>query len=492
MALRPENIKNIRSFRKLIEVMDQQYSQISISILIIHLIMELASVVLYVWTSMHTAAGSVSEFHWGRIVFIFEVVLNIIFFLEWILLFFGESDKRRYLLSWLSIVNAMTSIPMIIYGIGALVDTKWESYWVPMYLRVWWIRDCVVVLLDYPQVARYMVDITREVCRFLCTLFAVMCTCIGTNQIVQSCTGEYISLYNSFYLMVVAFATIGFGDVTPKSTPARLFMIAFVVVAISYFLPLFQRLAQIGRQHLHYDTYNSRGGKRPHVILSGTFTELEVDIIIRNFYAGWRKYLDIRIVLLSPVEHPPEVKLLVNLPWFRNRVVLMIGDPMKDADLKRADAHHADAIFLFGDTSSAAYYTDYHLIRQSFAINHYDGELPQYLFLRSERHTKHVSSYAAGVVEGERILHHLLGLGVAIPGSVPLIINLLRTYQPRPFNTTLTRNWVENYELSLQNDIYCLTIGDSFKGLSFYWLASLFFKQDVTLIGVITTKGTVL
>ncbi|KAH9577797.1 Potassium channel domain [Trypanosoma melophagium] len=491
MAFRPEKMQNIRSLRKLIEVMDQQYSQVSISILIIHLIMELVSVVFYVWTSMETAATSVSEFHWGRTIFIFEVVLNIVFFLEWILLFFGDDDKRRYLFSWLSIVNAMTSIPMIICGICALVDSRWESSWVPMYLRVWWIRDCVVVLLDYPQVARYMIDITREVLRFLCTLFAVMCTCIGTNQIVESCTGPYISLYDSFYLMVVAFATIGFGDVVPKSTPARLFMIAFIVVAISYFLPLFQRLALIGRQHLQYDTYNSRGGRRPHVILSGTFTELEVDIIIRNFYAGWRKYIDIRIILLSPVDHPPEVKLLVNLPWFKNHVVLMVGDPMKDADLRRADAHHADAIFLFGDTSSTAYHTDYHLIRQSFAINHYDGELPQYLFLRSERHTKHVSSYAAGVVEGERILHHLLGLGVTVPGSVPLIINLLRTYEPRPFNTTLTRNWVEHYEWSLQNDIYSLEIGDGFIGLDFCGLASLFFKHDVTLMGVITAQGTV-
>ncbi|KEG05302.1 calcium/potassium channel (CAKC), partial [Trypanosoma grayi] len=112
MAYRPNSIQNIRSLRKLFEVVDQKYSHVSICILIAHLIMELVSVAFYVWTSQVTAATSVAEFHWNKRVFAVEVGLNIIFFLEWVILLFGEDDKMRYCLSWLSIVNAATSVPM--------------------------------------------------------------------------------------------------------------------------------------------------------------------------------------------------------------------------------------------------------------------------------------------------------------------------------------------------------------------------------------------
>lgn len=491
IAYYPNSLWKIRSFRKLVEVIDQRYSGVSIAFLIIFLLMELASVALYVWTSLATPTTSLLNFQWGDAVFVVEVVLNVFFFLEWAVLLFGEEEKTRYCFSWLSLVNAITSIPMVVLGFGTLFNSSYRNFWVPMYLRVWWLRDCVLILLDYPQVAHCMVDITRDIFRFLTTLIAVMCTCVGTYQIMESGFGNYVDLYVSLYLIVTTFTTIGFGDVAPLSTPTRLLLMFFAVIGISYFLPFFRKLALIGREHLYYNVYNSHGGRMPHVIIAGVFTEVGVDIILRNFYGCWRRCLDLRIVLLSPVEHPPGVKLLVNLPWFKDRVVLMIGNPEKESDLKRADAHHADAIFLFGDTGSAASHTDYHLIRQSLFIDQYNDGLAQYLFLRSERHTKHVASYAAGVVEGERLLHHLLGLGAAVPGAIPLVLNLLGTYEPLPLDMTRSRHWVEQYEWSLRNDICCVEIDEAFHGCNFYNLARLFLELNVAPIGVVHVGGRV-
>ncbi|CCD20325.1 putative Ion channel Calcium activated BK potassium channel alpha subunit [Trypanosoma vivax] len=483
--------RDIRSFRKLLDVVNQQHSNVSILVLITHLLLELLCVTIYVWTSFASTATSLLEFKWGSTCFIIEVAINVVFFLEWVVLFLGHDDKKRYCLSCLSLVNAMTSGPMIAIGVGAAFNSAWQTIWVPMFLRVWWLRECVVVLLDYPQVACCMLNIRREIFRFFATLFAVLCSCAGIEQITESAGGKYIDFFESLYCMVVTFGTIGYGDVVPRTPLGRIFMMGFLVVAVSYFLPLFQRLAQISMEHLHYNVYRSCRGKRPHVIFSGVFSELGADIILRNFYAGWRKYIDLRVVLLSPVEHPPEVKLLANSPWLRDRVVLMIGDPADRADLERADARYAEAIFLFGDTASTTYHTDYQVIRQSLIIHQYDRELPQHLHLRSERHTRHVAHYAASVVEVERLLHHLLGLGVAVPGAVPFVINLLRTYEPLVLNTTLSQKWIEEYEWSLQNDIYCLGMRDAFRGCSFHDLAKLFFNHNVTLMGIVSDQGKV-
>lgn len=488
-----ERNKNIRSLRKLVEFLDQRHSSVSILGIITHTAMELVCVGFYVWTSQVSAARNIYSFHWNLGVFITEVVLNIIFFLEWIALFFFEEDKKHYLVSWRSLVNLLTSVPMIILGIGALADSRWRSGWVPMYLRVWWISDCVYLLIDYPQIARHVVDIYREIGRFFARLFAVICTCIGTIQIVESCSGNYIDLYNSLYMMVVAFDTLGYGDVTPLTSPARLFMTAFCLVGLCYFIPLFQRLSKIGEMRQTFASYRQsfRQGHRNHVIICGNFSDMAVDILLKNFYAGWRKYLNTCIVLMSPVECTPEAQLTVNLPWFKDRVEVLIGDPVNEIDLKRAGASKADAIFLFGNTRSSAYYHDFDIIAQSMAVGLYDPNLPQHLLLRRGRTVKQIAPYAASALEIERTVHHLLGLSMAHPGIIPLILNLLRTYEPMPLDISLSRHWVEQYEYSLRNDLYGVEVPDALRGREFRVLARLFFEHDVTLIGVLNARNVV-
>ncbi|KPI83424.1 putative calcium/potassium channel (CAKC) [Leptomonas seymouri] len=490
---------HVRSLRKFVEFLDQRHSNVSIVGLLTHTVMETISVAFYVWTSQVTAATSVTEFTWNLPVFVVEVVLNIIFLLTWGALFFFEQDKKAYLISWLSLVNAMTSVPMIVIGCGAIRHSRWRSGWVPMYLRVWWIHDCLIVLIDYPIIAQYMVDMWREMVRFFIHVFAVLCTCIGTHQIVESCSGHYMDLYDSLYMMVVAFGTIGYGDVCPLTTPARIFMIVFLIIGISFFLPMFQRLASIAERNQFYNTFQGgessswwlRGWRHPHVIICGQFSDLGVDLLLKNFYAGWRMYLDTCVVLMSPEEHSAEVRLTANLPWLKGRVTLMVGDPANSKDLARARAREADAIFLFGNTRSSAYYQDYTAIAQSMAVSLYDRDLPQHILLRRNRTVKQIAPFAASVLECERMLHHLLGLSMAHPGVVPLVVNLLRTYESLPMDTTLSRHWVEQYEHSLRNDLYGLEIPDALRGREFRLLARAFSEKDVTLIGILNVRNVV-
>ncbi|KAG5512332.1 hypothetical protein JKF63_07857 [Porcisia hertigi] len=494
-----QSAQRLRSLRKFVEFLDQRHTNVSIFGLLWHTVMEIVAVAFYVWTSQVTRAVAVTDFTWSLPVFIVEVVLSIIFLCTWVALFFYEHDKKRYLVSWLSLVNAMTSIPMIVIGVGALKNPRWRSIWVPMYLRVWWLCDCIRVLIDYPQIARRTPEIWREMAGYFIRLFAVMCTCIGTHQIVESCSGNYVDLYDSTYLMIISFATIGFGDITATTTPARIFMTAFIVIGICVFLPLFQRLAAIAERKQFHNTFTGgysvswlrRSWKSPHVIICGQFSDLSVDLLLRNFYASWRKYLDTCIVLMAPEEHSPEVRLTANLPWLKGRVTLMVGDPTKPKDLDRAKAREADAIFLFGDSRSSAYYQDYTIIAQSVAVSLYDKDLPQHLLLHRNCSLKQISPYAASVLEVERILHHLVGLSMALPGVVPLIINLLRTYEPLPSDKTLSRHWVEQYEYALRNDMYGLEIPAALRGRDFIALARAFFEKDVTLIGILNARKVV-
>lgn len=485
--------RNVRSLRKLVELLDQRYTSVTIVGLLLHFMMEMTAVGFYVWTSQTSMATSVSSFRWNLPVFIIEFVLNIIFFIEWVGVLVFEEDKMRYLASWSTLVNLLTSVPMIVLGIGALSDPHFRYGWVPMYLRVSWISDTLCLLLDYPQIASYMVDIHREMARFFIRLLAVLGICIGTIQVVESFSGHYIDLYNAMYMMIVTFDTLGYGDVTPTTTLARLFMVVMMMIGICYFLPLFYRLARVGEMRQYYATYrrSRSSNSTTHVIVAGRFTDSAVEILLRNFYSGWRKYLDTTVVLMSSTENSAEVKLIANLPFFKDRVKLMIGDPENEVDLKRADARRADAIFLLGNSNSAAYYNDYQVVAQSIAVGHFDPELPQHLLLRRGSSLKLMAPYAASVLEMERTVHHLIGLSMVHPGVIPFIMNLLRTYEPLSTDLYLTRHWVEQYELSLRNDLYAIEVPDALRGRQLRVLARSFFDRDVTLIGILNARNVV-
>ncbi|CCW64166.1 unnamed protein product [Phytomonas sp. EM1] len=264
-------------------------------------------------------------------------------------------------------------------------------------------------------------------------------------------------------------------------------MTVFVLIGISYFLPLFQRLARIGEKRQYYRTYQSKSlwVSRKHVVVCGEFSDLGFDILLRNFYSGWRKYLSTCIVFMFPKEYSAEVQLTANLPWYKGRVHLMIGDPTKEVDLRRAGAKSADAIFLFGNTRSAAYYRDYDIIEQSLAVGLFDPELPQHLMLRRSRTMKQIAPYAASALEIERTVHHLLGLSMVNPGVIPFIINLMNTYEPLPLDMPHACHWIEQYEYSIRNDLYDIDVPDTLRGREFRILARSFFEYDITLIGVL-------
>eukprot|EP00796_Vickermania_ingenoplastis_P002764 gene2764-1749_t len=58
----------------------------------------------------------------------------------------------------------------------------------------------------------------------------------------------------------------------------------------------------------------------------------------------------------------------------------------------------------------------------------YDSVLTQHILLR-RMHLSAVENSAANVLEMEKFLHNLMGMGMVLPVVAPLPTNLLRTYE---------------------------------------------------------------
>ena len=92
------------------------------------------------------------------------------------------------------------------------------------------------------------IEIGRALKVALCThrvqaLLLVATVVAGTGAVVFRVL-EGWSLLDSFYFSVVSMATVGYGDLAPKTDAGKLFTIAFLVVGIGIFVLAVSALAE--------------------------------------------------------------------------------------------------------------------------------------------------------------------------------------------------------------------------------------------------------
>ncbi|CBZ23065.1 uncharacterized protein [Leishmania mexicana MHOM/GT/2001/U1103] len=529
----------IHSLRKLFDVIEQRYSHVSILLLLCNVGLEAAAFAIY----LHVQNGHVTEdwreFDWGLDYFIAEVLLSAVFMASWISLLAVEAKKWSYLLNTRSLMNYLSSGWMLLLALAALLtlDRAWTHVYAPMFLRVWWLHESLLSLLNYPQVSVYFTENRLEMVRSMIQCIAVVGISVGILQAVESFCGDPVEYFDVIYMMLLSFSSIGYGDVTPLTVQGRLLMIIFIGVGFSYFVPILQYVADLGVYHLSYAYYATWLKRTDHVVICGHLGYNELRMQLKNIFAEDRHYLNMSVVLLLREQPSAQVLLLLNSPKYRSAVHLLVGDPGVPTDLDRCNARGASAMFLLGAGTNSSYYSDYDLAAQTMTVNALVPDLPLYILLHRSRYTKSLMPSRANVLEFERLNHNLLGLGCVLPGMIPLVANLMRMFDPmttealwelrdfkdlfgfsgseaslRAMRKMLARkrpmltygaatieldlgaepDWMSTYEASLAQHVDTVAAPPPVQRGHFtvVSLARLLYRTDITLIGVVRSSGS--
>ncbi|GJQ13666.1 hypothetical protein GpartN1_g5457.t1 [Galdieria partita] len=181
-----------------------------------------------------------------------------------------------------------------------------------------------------------------------CTVYSLeMMGEIDGWQIVNSAGEPLWNVFNSVYFVVVTISTVGYGDITPTTYPARVATILLIFFVAVYFASKLSTLMEVMQeQKLGSGEYIKRRGTR-HVIVIGRHKFSDFEHFAAAFYSSPLNATTHIIVLARYLPWSEEDFAVLEMSKIRDYVHFLRGSAAEVRDLHRAKLVDASAVFAF-------------------------------------------------------------------------------------------------------------------------------------------------
>ncbi|KAM5148314.1 potassium channel subfamily T member 2 isoform 2-T2 [Mantella aurantiaca] len=385
----------------------------------------------------------------------------------------------------LEIINTMPFIITIFWP-------PLRNLFVPVFLNCWLAKHALESMINdlHRAIQRTQSAMFNQVLILISTLLCLIFTCICGIQHLER-AGNNLTLFDSLYFCIVTFSTVGFGDVTPKIWPSKLLVVIMICVALVVLPIQFEQLAYLWMERQksggNYSRYRAQTEK--HVVLC--VSSLKIDLLmdfLNEFYAHPRLQ-DYYVVILCPTEMDVQVRRVIQIPMWSQRVIYLQGSALKDQDLLRAKMDNAEACFILSsrceEDRTAA---DHQTILRAWAVKDFAPNCPLYVQILKPENKFHVK-FADHVVCEEEFKYAMLALNCKCPATSTLITLLVHTSRGQEGQQS-PEQWQKMYGRCSGNEVYHIKMEDSiffaeYEGKSFTYASFHAHKKfGVCLVGV--------
>ncbi|RLN20643.1 hypothetical protein BBJ28_00012467 [Nothophytophthora sp. Chile5] len=385
-------------------------------------------------------------------------------------------------------------------------------------LRIARIFRMLAVLRLYRVVQSYRgFDYQLGVLVFL--ILALIFVAAGVFQILEESyysdqALDPLEFHQAMYFVFVTMSTVGYGDISPKTTAGQFFVMLIIVVIVTVIPRQVTRLMELSAlQHDYMHSYSVRrrsvhnGG---HVVVTGQVRLESVAEFLKEFYRPRQGRVNMDVVFLADTVPSAGLQALLRNVRYRRRTTYLKGNLLLDRDAKRAHVAQAAAVFILAakNDPKRAEATDALSILQALAIDKFRFRA---LLQHQEEQTRLGSSDGDERLEAEdqrrlerssrrpircfieilspqrtRGLRTITGVEVALnttrlrtailarsivcPGATALLLNLI--YSPTERHVAQGRHsrtpWVAEYASGLQNLLFPAVLPAFFDGLLFH------------------------
>ncbi|XP_069333212.1 potassium channel subfamily T member 1 isoform X5 [Eulemur rufifrons] len=421
---------------------------------------------------------------------VIQVIVAIISFLETMLLIYlsykGNIWEQVFRVSF--VLEMITTLPFII----TIFWPPLRNLFIPVFLNCWLAKHALENMINdfHRAILRTQSAMFNQVLILFCTLLCLVFTGTCGIQHLERAGGN-LSLLTSFYFCIVTFSTVGYGDVTPKIWPSQLLVVVMICVALVV-LPLqFEELVYLWmeRQKSGGNYSRHRAQTEKHVVLC--VSSLKIDLLmdfLNEFYAHPRLQ-DYYVVILCPTEMDIQVRRVLQIPLWSQRVIYLQGSALKDQDLMRAKMDNGEACFILSSRNEVdRTAADHQTILRAWAVKDFAPNCPLYVQILKPENKFHVK-FADHVVCEEECKYALLALNCICPATSTLITLLVHTSRGQEGQES-PEQWQRMYGRCSGNEVYHIRMGDSkffreYQGKSFTYAAFHAHKKyGVCLIGL--------
>uniref|UniRef100_A0A8C7XV07 Potassium sodium-activated channel subfamily T member 1 n=1 Tax=Oryzias sinensis TaxID=183150 RepID=A0A8C7XV07_9TELE len=416
---------NENTFKERLKLFFIKNQRSSLRIRLFNFALKILTCALYI---LRVSLDNPKEVHSSSSSPLLQVTVALISFLETILITYlsykGNIWEQFFQISF--ILEMINTVPFII----TIFWPPLRNIFVPVFLNCWLAKGALENMINdfHRAIQRTHSAMFNQVFILICTLLCLVFTgACGIQHLERA--GKNLSLFDSFYFCIVTFSTVGYGDVTPQIWPSQLLVVILICVALVV-LPLqFEELAYLWMesQKLGGNYSRHRAQTEKHVVLC--VSSLKIDLLmdfLNEFYAHPRLQ-DYYVVILCPTEIDIQVRRILQIPLWSQRVIYLQGSALKDQDLMRAKMDDAEACFILSSRNEVdRTAADHQTILRAWAAKDFAPNCPLYVQILKPENKFHVK-FADHVVCEEEFKYAMLALNCVCPATSTLVTLLVHT-----------------------------------------------------------------
>jgi len=276
----------------------------------------------------------------------FEIIVTTIFLFDYLLYFYIAEDALKYFFSVFALIDLGAIIPVFISLIPGLnlQATLFTAFF--RSLRI--LRAYKLVEFASSAVQRQVFVLVLSIVALMFCSTAIIQNLEARKFIVQEgddgsgTKKEYFYFHDALYLIVITFATVGYGDIVPQTVAGKMAMIFLVLFG------LFIITLQTGRLVSILNSQRKYGGsfkfdpsfisKKQHIVVLGEIALIGILEFLKELFCEEKhnQNQSKKVVIMSNVEPSFELESILSHPFFATRVTFLLGNSMSQKDLEVA------------------------------------------------------------------------------------------------------------------------------------------------------------
>ena len=378
-------------------------------------------------------------------------------------------------------------------------------------LRALWFSKKLIRIED--AVERYIGEISLSI--MVMTLFFA-----ALIQFLEETTSPF-PFHTWMYYIWVTIATVGYGDITPTTTLGRIAVMVMIAVAVISIPKMTNELIEkMNLQSVYMRaSYNPKSKSSKHIVVCGDLSSTSLREFFAELFHEDHENIDLSAVILLPSSPSKDLIFLMRDPVFSLQLTYLEGSALVEADLKRAKAEKAVAMFIMTNKfSSDPDEEDAKSILLNLSIKRYLAffnklnTLYCMQLLKPENKRHLVSDDFNGLNKNDLVvcLNEIkmgaMAKAVMYPGANTLLMNLVSSFSdddlitgesmingltsPRSaldsdLSQDSTKEWVKEYMQGCGWEIYTTSLSPLFIGAKFCELSyALYNKIGVVLFAL--------